>query len=197
MNVNSKAWRTYRLLADICRTYSLCAASLCLQSYFWIRRILWLLKMTEKQDLTNLHQIFFQLGKTSSETIQMMQKSFGNECMSKTRIKEWYNSFKGGRTSVNSDSRSGRPSTTKALDNIERVWLAIEQDRRVTVRELEGDLGIPKTIIWEISTSNLQMTRVCAKFITKLLSAKQKKLRSEIAQDWSRVPCPILVFFIG
>ena len=45
-----------------------------------------------------------------------MQKAFGNECMSKTRIKEWYNRFKGGRTSVDSDSRSGRPSMTKTLD---------------------------------------------------------------------------------
>ena len=42
MNVNSKASQTYRLLVDICRTYSSCAACLCLQSYFWVRRILWL-----------------------------------------------------------------------------------------------------------------------------------------------------------
>ena len=76
----------------------------------------------------------------------MMQKAFGNECMSKTQIKEWYNRFKGGRTSVDSDSRSGRPLTTETLDNIERVRLAIEQDHRMIVRELEEDLGIPKTI---------------------------------------------------
>ena len=74
----------------------------------------------------------------------MMQKVFGNECMSKTRIKEWYNRFKGGRTSVDSDSRSGRLSTTKRQDNIERVGLAIEGDGRFTVRELENDLGILK-----------------------------------------------------
>ena len=64
-----------------------------------------------------------------------MQKAFGNACMSKTRIKEWYNRFKGGRTSIDSDSRSGRPSTTKTLDDIERVRLAIEGDRRLTVRK--------------------------------------------------------------
>ena len=75
--------------------------------------------MTEKQDQRICIKFCFQLGKTSSETIQMMQKAFGNECMSKTRIKEWYNRFKGGCTSVDSDSRSERPSTTKTLDNIE------------------------------------------------------------------------------
>ena len=73
MNVNSKALRTYRLLADICRTYSSCAACLCLQSYFWVRQILWLLKMTKKQHQRICIKFFFQLGKTSSKTIQMIQ----------------------------------------------------------------------------------------------------------------------------
>ena len=81
--------------------------------------------------------------------------------MSKTRIKKWYNRFKGGRTSVDSHSHSGRPSTTKTVDNIERVRLAIEGDGRLTVRELENDLGIPKTTVWEILNKILGMTRVC------------------------------------
>ena len=92
----------------------------------------------------------------------MIQKAFGNECMSKTRIKEWYDRFKGGRTSVDSDSRSGRPSTTKTLDNIERVRLAIEGDRRLPVRQLENDLGIPKTTVWEILNKIFGMTRMYA-----------------------------------
>ena len=119
--------------------------------------------MTEKQDQRICIKFCFQIGKTSSETIQLMQKAFGNECMSKTRIKEWYNRFKGGRTSVDSDSRSGRPSTTKTLNNIGRVRLAIEDDRRLTVRELENDLGIPKTTVWEILNKILGMTRVCVR----------------------------------
>ena len=61
--------------------------------------------------------------------------------------------------------------------------LAIEGDRRLTVRELENDLGIPKTTIWEILNQILGKTRVCAKFIPKLLTTEQKDLRSEIAQD--------------
>ena len=118
--------------------------------------------MTEIQDQRICIKFCFQLGKTSSETIQMMQKIFGNECMSQTRIKEWYNRFKGGRTTVDSDSRSGRPSATKPLDNIERVRLAIEGDRRLTFRKLENDLGIPKTTVWEILNKILGMTPVCA-----------------------------------
>ena len=65
--------------------------------------------MTKRQDQRICIKFCFQLGKTSLETIQMMQKAFENECMSKKRIKESYNRFKGGRISVDSDSRSGRP----------------------------------------------------------------------------------------
>ena len=83
---------------------------------------------------------------------------------------------------VNSDPRSGRPSLTTP-ENIERLRLAIESDPRLTVRELENDLGIPKTTVYEILNKILGMIRVCAKFIPKLLTTEQKDLRSKIAQD--------------
>ena len=98
----------------------------------------------------------------------MIQKAFVDESMGLTQIKEWYRRFRNGRTSVDSDPRSGRPSLTTTPENIERVRLAIEGDRRLTVRKLESDLGIPKTAVWEILNKMLGMTRVC---------------RSESAQD--------------
>ena len=78
------------------------------------------------------------------------------------QLKESYRRFQNGRKSVDSDPRSGRPSLTTTSENIERVRLAIEGDRRLTVRELENDLGIPKTTVWEILNKILEMTRVCA-----------------------------------
>ena len=113
----------------------------------------------------------------------MIQKAFVDESMGITQIKEWYRRFKSGRTSVDSDTRSGRPSLTSTPKIIERVRLAIEGDRRLTVRELGNDLGIPKTTVSEIFNKILGMTRVCAKFIPKLLTTEQEDLRSEIAQD--------------
>ena len=113
----------------------------------------------------------------------MIQKAIVGECMGTTQIKEWYRRFKNGRTSVDSDPRSGRPSLTTTPENIERVRLAIEGDRPLTVRELENDLGIPNTTVWEILNKILGMTRVCAKFIPKSFTTEQKDLRSEIAQD--------------
>ena len=113
----------------------------------------------------------------------MIQKAFVDKSMGITQIKEWYRRFKNGRTSVDSDPRSGPPLLTTTPEIIERVRLAIEGDRRLTVRELENDLGIPNTTVCEILNKILGMTRVCAKFIPKLLTTEQKDLRSGIAQD--------------
>ena len=86
-----------------------------------------------------------------------------------TNIKEWYNRFKGDRTSVDSDSLSGRPSKIKTLDNIERVRLAIEGDRRLTVRELEDDLGIPKITVWKILNKIFFFTTITRQRIYRIL----------------------------
>lgn len=57
------------------------------------------------------------------------------------RIKiECYKWFKGGRIS---DSRNGKLSTTTP-DNIKLMRLAVEEDQRLSMREVESDLGIPK-----------------------------------------------------
>ncbi|GFU53418.1 hypothetical protein TNCV_3029281 [Trichonephila clavipes] len=64
----------------------------------------------------------------------------------------------------------------RSSHNVERVRVAVEQDRRLTGRELEDEIRIPKSTVWRILTENLGMPRVCAKFIPKLLSDQQKNL---------------------
>ena len=50
---------------------------------------------------------FYQkLGESKVETIRKIQTAFGDNVMGVTQIKEWYNRFKDGRTSVNSESHS-------------------------------------------------------------------------------------------
>nr|XP_012135769.1 PREDICTED: putative uncharacterized protein FLJ37770 [Megachile rotundata] len=101
--------------------------------------------MTERSEQRICIKFCLKLEKSCAKTIEMMKKAFGHWCMSNTQIKEWYKRFKDGRTSVDSNPHSGRPSTTTTPNNIERVRLAINEDRLLTVRELEYDVGIPKT----------------------------------------------------
>ena len=50
---------------------------------------------------------------------------------------------------MESDPHSGRRSTSRTPENFERVRAAINENRRLTVLELEEALGIPWTITKE------------------------------------------------
>ena len=105
--------------------------------------------MIERTDQRICIKFRFNIGKSCTEMIKMKPKAFLDESMGITQIKEWYRQFKNGHTSVDSDPRSGRPSLPTTSENIKRA-------------QLENDLGIPKTTVWEILNKILGMTRVCA-----------------------------------
>jgi len=57
------------------------------------------------------------------------------------------------------------------------------QDRRITVRELAGEVEVSIGSVHTILTVDLGLRRVSAKFVPKLLTMEQKQLRLEIVQD--------------
>jgi len=103
--------------------------------------------------------------------------------MSITRIKEWYNRFKDGSTSVDSEPRHDRSATSRNDNVINQVRTLVMQDRRITVRELAGEVGVSIGSVHTIVTADLGSRRVSAKLVPKLLTMEQKQLRLEIAQD--------------
>ena len=57
------------------------------------------------------------------------------------------------------------------------------EDRRFTVREIVAEVGISTGSVHSILTEDLNLRRVSAKFVTKLLTEQQKELRKEISED--------------
>ncbi|XP_068201628.1 histone-lysine N-methyltransferase SETMAR-like [Palaemon carinicauda] len=100
-----------------------------------------------------------------------------------TQIKEWYNRFKDGHITVESEPRSGRPSTCRNDQVIAKVNVLVMRDFRVTIREIAEEVGISTFSAHSIMTEDLAMNRVAAKFVPKLLMAEQKELRFEVLQD--------------
>ena len=106
-----------------------------------------------------------KLGKTSSESFAMLQQVYGEETMSRTRAFEWHKRFKEGQVEIEDDPRSGRPSTSRTADNIERVKQMVRTDHRLMVRMIAEELSINKDTVWSIITENLEMRKVCAKMV--------------------------------
>jgi len=59
--------------------------------------------------------------------------------------------------SVEDEERSGRPSTSKTQENVERVSEMIQSNRRLTIREISEDLNISYGSVQNILTTDLNI----------------------------------------
>jgi len=120
------------------------ACSQCVSESVYAARValLFSAKMTERLEQRYCNKFCQKLGDSQVETIRKIHWVFGDDAMVITQIKEWYNRFKDGRTSVDSVARSGRPSTSRNDELIDQVRTLAMQDHRVTVRELAEEVGI-------------------------------------------------------
>ncbi|CAL1261781.1 unnamed protein product [Larinioides sclopetarius] len=66
-----------------------------------------------------------------------------DHALSTSHKKDWYNCFKDGCTSVDSELRSGRSSTSRNDNVVEQVRTVVLQDRQITVREISKVALIP------------------------------------------------------
>jgi len=124
-----------------------------------------------------------RLGKTRSETFEMLKQAFGDSCMSRSRTFEWFGRFKNGRTSTANDDRSGRPSTTTPPSKVEEVRAAVNQDHRRTIHDLCAEVGIGYGSCQRILTEQLNVHRIAAKFVPRVLTQDQKDSRVAICQE--------------
>jgi transposase len=70
------------------------------------------------------------------EIVRRMQAQYGDNCLSRSKIYEWLDHFKKGRTSVCDEERSGRPSTSRTENNIQAVERMVRENRRITVDDI-------------------------------------------------------------
>ena len=72
----------------------------------------------------------------------MLQEAFKGEALSRTRVYEWYSSFSCGEMSCENHPRSGRPSTCRNDENLDKVRNANNADRRRTIDEISEITGL-------------------------------------------------------
>jgi hypothetical protein len=83
-----------------------------------------------------------KLGKSVTETLNMLWQAYGDEAMSHTQCFEWHRRFKGGRTSLEDGERTGRPSTSVTPENVERIRELVHADRRRTINDIADIVGM-------------------------------------------------------
>jgi uncharacterized metal-binding protein len=62
-----------------------------------------------------------KLGKSATETLEMLHEAFGVHSLRCTEVFEWHSRFKVGRVSVEDDEHSERTSTSKTREYVEKI----------------------------------------------------------------------------
>jgi hypothetical protein len=98
-------------------------------------------------------------------------------------IKNWAAEFKRGRTGLEDDPREGRPKSSTTPEIIEQEHDMVLDDRRMKVREIAETIGISKERVGYILHEELDMKKLCARWVPRLLIADQKLTRMKISEQ--------------
>ena len=107
----------------------------------------------------------FKFGKTFTETHQTMKKVYGDDCLSRSRVHEWFKRFQEGWQALEDDERSGRPKNVVNEENAEIVREFIRKEPKSSLKYMDSELGISAALIYRILTEDLRYIKVCASFV--------------------------------
>ncbi|XP_054717272.1 protein GVQW3-like [Uloborus diversus] len=121
--------------------------------------------------------------KSAKEIHEELCQVYGEECMSSGMVCRWVRDFKNGRTDVHDEAHAGRPLVSNKT--IAKVEAAMLEDRRITVQELHEKIPeVSKTTIDKILTEHLGYSKVCARWVPKMLTADHQWQRDEAAKEF-------------
>ena len=86
----------------------------------------------------------------------------------------WVKAFKAGKIPVEDDTRPGRPKTSITKANIAAVKTVVEQDARLSVRDIASCTGISEGSVQTILKKRLDLRKVCARWVP-LCSLRSKR----------------------
>lgn len=110
-------------------------------------------------------------------------KNVLGECaLSYAAVKNWVAEFKRGRTSVQDELRPGRPKSVTTSEMVSKVHDMVLEDRRLKLSEIADNTGISKERVHHILSEELNMKKLSARWVPRLLTLDQKRVRMQNSQ---------------
>ena len=158
-------------------------AGIFLKIYIWTSHLKW-----QQVEWQTCIKFCVKLAHSSTETIWMIQKPFGDNAMSEVQIKVLHIRFKDDWKSVESDPCSGWPATSRASENVECVQPANNKDWWLIMWELEADLGIPKTTVSKIWMQYLAWNMLCQNLSHGFCYQSRRNIMLQLLMMWFKLP---------
>ena len=109
---------------------------------------------------------------------------YGPQVISVRTVFRWVKTFKAGKFSVEDDTRPGRPKPSVTKANIAAVKIVVEQDARLSVKDIASCTGISEGSVHTILKKRLDVRKVCARWVPHLFTEEQKTQRLKCAREF-------------
>ena len=129
--------------------------------------------MDQKTEIRSYIKCRIRLNIDSKQIFNELCGIYGPQTISMRTVFRWVKAFKAGKFSVEDNTRPERP--TKA--NIAAVKIVVEQDARLSVKDIASCTGISEGSVQTILKKRLGLRKVCARWIPHLLTEEQKTQR--------------------
>lgn len=154
----------------------------------------------EKEQYRSVIRFLFLEGKTRIEIKERLDAVYGDSSPSMATVKNWFNEFARGRTSVFDEPRPGAPKTAATEENIKKIHDLVLADRRLKVRELAETVGISEGTVHHILHEELVMRKLSARWVPRLLTPENKRNRETTSETclalFKRNPAEFLRRFV-
>ena len=125
-------------------------------------------------------QYFYLKGLSPTNVKAELDSTLEESAPSFTTIKYWVSEFKRGRTSCQDEHRSGRPNGVTTTEMVKRIHKLVLDDRRLKMHKLADIVRISKSSVHCILNKNLDMRKLCARWVPRLLTMEQKQRREDV-----------------
>ena len=119
-------------------------------------------------------------GRTGQEIHCELTNIYGSSAPSYAQVKFWVGEFKRSRTSLEDETRSGRPSATTDKEMCNKVRDLVYSDRRIKVEEIANALHISHGSVSTSLHDHLGMHKLTARWVPKSLSDEQMATRTSV-----------------
>ena len=142
--------------------------------------------MDQKTEIRSYIKCRIRLNIHSKQIFNELCGIYGPQTISMHTVFRWVKAFKAGKFSVEDDTRPGRPKTsvTKA---IAAVKIVVEQDARLSVKDIASCTGISEGSAQTILKKRLDLRKVCARWVPHLLTEEQKTQRPKCAWELLKI----------
>jgi len=137
----------------------------------------------EKLEKRAVIKYFYLKGFTPKQIKEEMDSTLGDSSPSYSTIKQWVSEFKMGRVSTSDEARSGRPVEVTTSEMIEKIHKIVLEDRRLKVHQIAETCRMSAERVRNILHNHLDMEKLCARWVPRLLTLDQKLVRKTISTD--------------